>query len=86
MPESRQVSYQDGEKLASQLGIQFLETSAKDNVNVDEMFNSIIRLALKAKKTQLDKSSGQSKMLTKYVRPSYFSKTTYSNSKTCILL
>ena len=51
-PESRQVPYQDGAKLASQLGIQFLETSAKDNVNVDELLYSITRLALQAKKAQ----------------------------------
>ena len=41
LTEKREVSYQDGAKLASELGIQFLETSAKDNINVDEMFYAI---------------------------------------------
>ena len=34
MEEERVISYERGRQLADQLGIEFFETSAKDNVNV----------------------------------------------------
>jgi GTPase SAR1 family protein len=37
----REVSYDEGKKLAEELGIQFYETSAKDNIDVTEMFLDI---------------------------------------------
>jgi len=43
MEDERQVSRQDGEQLAAMLGIQFFETSAKDDLNVEEAFVTIAR-------------------------------------------
>eukprot|EP00636_Phaeomonas_parva_P012025 CAMPEP_0118876434 /NCGR_PEP_ID=MMETSP1163-20130328/17132_1 /TAXON_ID=124430 /ORGANISM="Phaeomonas parva, Strain CCMP2877" /LENGTH=203 /DNA_ID=CAMNT_0006812043 /DNA_START=45 /DNA_END=656 /DNA_ORIENTATION=+ len=43
MEEKREVSRQDGEQLAAMLGIQFFETSAKDDLNVEEAFVTIAR-------------------------------------------
>ena len=40
-PSERAVSYQQGKQLALEYGMQFLETSAKDNINVDESFAAI---------------------------------------------
>lgn len=37
----RVVSYQEGESLANELGIPFLEVSAKNNVNIDKAFTDL---------------------------------------------
>ncbi|KAK9845901.1 hypothetical protein WJX81_005561 [Elliptochloris bilobata] len=39
----RAVPYSKGQALADEFGIQFFETSAKSNVNVDEVFQSIAK-------------------------------------------
>lgn len=39
----RQVTFDQGKELARQHGIHFLETSAKDTVNIDELFASITK-------------------------------------------
>lgn len=41
MADKRQVSPEEGEKLAKELGLQFFETSAKDGTNVNQMFNKL---------------------------------------------
>ena len=38
MEEQRQISKERGESIASENGIPFLETSAKNNINVEEAF------------------------------------------------
>jgi len=40
--ESRKVSFEDGEKLAKRLNCDFIEASAKDNVNINEIFNNLV--------------------------------------------
>lgn len=37
----REVTYDEGRNLALELGMQFYETSARDNINVTEMFMAI---------------------------------------------
>ncbi|KOG96604.1 Ras family GTPase RAS1 [Saccharomyces eubayanus] len=44
LENERQVSYEDGLRLAKQLNAPFLETSAKQAINVDEAFYGLIRL------------------------------------------
>lgn len=39
--EKRQVSTEQGQALADELGIPFLEVSAKSNINVDQAFYSL---------------------------------------------
>ncbi|KZO99732.1 ras-domain-containing protein [Calocera viscosa TUFC12733] len=41
--DKRAVSVQQGEELANELGVRFLETSAKQNINVEEAFFSLAR-------------------------------------------
>ena len=41
MEEERKVSYEQGQELADSLGYSFFETSAKENVNVAEVFDKI---------------------------------------------
>ncbi|XP_010827138.1 PREDICTED: ras-related protein Rab-35 [Bison bison bison] len=50
---------EDAYKFAGQMGIQLFETSAKENVNVEEMFNCITELVLRAKKDNLAKQQQQ---------------------------
>ena len=38
----RQVTYEEGQELADQLGCPFFEASVKDNVNVDDAFEKLI--------------------------------------------
>lgn len=38
LSESREVSIQEGEQLAREYDIPFMETSAKDSLNVDNLF------------------------------------------------
>ncbi|EFA77183.1 Rab GTPase [Heterostelium album PN500] len=40
---SRKVTYEQGKALADELGIKFLETSAKDNVGVNAVFDTIVQ-------------------------------------------
>jgi Ras-related protein Rab-1A len=43
LTDKRVVTTQEGEALAQQYGISFLETSARDNTNVDEMFTAMAK-------------------------------------------
>lgn len=61
-PEKKAVSTEDAKKFAEQIGIEFYETSAKENVNVEEVFYAITRQVLQTKKEGTGKTtSGSSK-------------------------
>ena len=47
------VLTEDARRFADQMGIQLFETSAKDNINVEEMFRAVTELVLKSKKVTL---------------------------------
>ena len=42
MKEERKVSTEEGKKLADELGLPFMETSAKEGINVNEVFDDIV--------------------------------------------
>lgn len=54
--EKRVVSTEQGEQLAKELGIPFLEVSAKSNINIDKAFYS---LAADIKKRIIDTSKAE---------------------------
>lgn len=45
----------DAQRIAELMKIQLFETSAKDNINVEEMFLAITRMVLRTKKEQMHK-------------------------------
>lgn len=61
-PSAKVVLTEDATRFADQMGIQLFETSAKDNINVDEMFLAITRLVLRTKRLQKQRESGEEKI------------------------
>ncbi|KXJ29128.1 ras-related protein Rab-35 isoform X1 [Exaiptasia diaphana] len=59
-PERKVVETGDAQKFAQQMDIQVFETSAKENINVEEIFNAITKMVLQKKKEQQAKASEQS--------------------------
>ena len=47
LEESRKVSYDDGKKLADEFGFVFLETSAKTNLNIEDVFVEMSKTLIK---------------------------------------
>jgi len=54
-PDRKVVLTDDAKRFADQMGIRLFETSAKDNINVEEMFRAITELVLKSKKDQKER-------------------------------
>lgn len=61
-PDRKVVLTEDARRFADQMGIQLFETSAKDNINVEEMFRPITTLVLKSKKDQKELRDDPSKI------------------------
>lgn len=49
-PQRKVVVTEDAQAFADRMAIKLFETSAKDNLNVEEMFNAITRMVLSSKK------------------------------------
>ena len=49
----RVVTYEEGQKLAESYGVKFFETSAKDDINVTEAFESITEEIAEATKAKI---------------------------------
>jgi len=82
-PDRKVVLTEDARRFADQMGIQLFETSAKDNINVEEMFRSVTTLVLKSKKDQkerLDDPSGKINLKEGHRRPNQKAS---SKSKCC---
>ena len=48
------VTYERGKKLADQLGLEFFETSAKDNANVKQVFERLVDIICDKMSESLD--------------------------------
>jgi len=51
-PENKVVETEDAKRFALQMGVETFETSAKDNINIEDVFQHITKLVLKTKKDQ----------------------------------
>ncbi|ORY06176.1 ras-domain-containing protein [Basidiobolus meristosporus CBS 931.73] len=60
LENERQVSTQEGRDLAKQFGCRFIETSAKQRINVDEAFYNIVREIRRYNKESQGPSGGHS--------------------------
>lgn len=63
-PQKKVVLTEDAQRFAEQMGIQLFETSAKDNLNVEEMFLAITQKVLCHKKhmQSIDQPNDSSKI------------------------
>ncbi|XP_046386933.1 ras-related protein Rab-35 [Ischnura elegans] len=58
-PDKKVVLTEDAQRFADQMGIQLFETSAKDNLNVEEMFMAVTRQVLRTKKERKERQAIQ---------------------------
>ncbi|XP_066579264.1 ras-related protein Rab-35 [Amia ocellicauda] len=49
-PSRKMVDSQDAQRFSESMGVRLFETSAKENINVEEMFLAFTRMVLRAKK------------------------------------
>ncbi|EEB13443.1 GTP-binding nuclear protein RAN1, putative [Pediculus humanus corporis] len=59
-PDRKVVLTEDAKRFADQMSLQLFETSAKDNINVEEMFMSITRQVLRTKLEAKERQANQS--------------------------
>ena len=57
-PDRKVVLTEDARRFADQMGIQLFETSAKENLNVEEMFRAVTKLVLRSKRDQGSEMNG----------------------------
>jgi len=57
--ENKVVETEDARRFAEQMGVQIYETSAKDNINIEDVFSHITKLVLQTKKDQQAKANEQ---------------------------
>uniref|UniRef100_A0A8C1PHR3 Ras-related protein Rab-35 n=1 Tax=Cyprinus carpio TaxID=7962 RepID=A0A8C1PHR3_CYPCA len=62
-PASKVVETNDAQKFAEQMAIRLFETSAKENINVEDMFNCITELVLKTRTESVAKQQQQSEVV-----------------------
>jgi len=68
-PEQKVVLTEDAQRFANQMNIQLFETSAKDNINVEEMFMAITRQVLRSKKERKERQAIQNNEIVNLRKP-----------------
>ena len=58
-PSLKVVLTKDAQRVAELMKIQMFETSAKENINVEEMFLAITKMVLRTKKEQLNRQTNE---------------------------
>lgn len=58
LSDERSVSYEEGQDLAKQFGCAFLETSAKQGINVDQAFHDLVRIIRDKERPSVEKAVG----------------------------
>ena len=59
LDKRRRVSYSSGKELADSYGMTFYEVSAKENINIDELFKSVGHDIIKSKRDDILKATSQ---------------------------
>ena len=59
LDHKRQVSFDNGKELAEKYGIKFMETSAKDTVNIDELFLSTTKIFMEKQANTANGTKGK---------------------------
>lgn len=59
-PEKKVVLTEDAQRFADQMSIKLFETSAKENINVEEMFNEITKMVLQSKRDHKERQQHSS--------------------------
>ena len=62
MEAERVVTYDRGKQLADQLGLEFFETSAKENINVKNVFERLVDIICDKMSDSLDSDPSMSKV------------------------
>lgn len=62
MEHERVVSYERGRQLATQLGLEFFETSAKENINVKDVFERLVDIICDKMSDGLDSDQSMNNM------------------------
>ncbi|KAB7496653.1 Ras-related protein Rab-35 [Armadillidium nasatum] len=58
-PDRKVVLHEDAKRFADQMNIKLFETSAKENINVEEMFTVMTKMVLTSKKEQRARQNAQ---------------------------
>ncbi|KAE8744472.1 hypothetical protein FOCC_FOCC008947 [Frankliniella occidentalis] len=58
-PDRKVVLTEDAQRFADQMNIQLFETSAKDNINVEEMFMAVTRQVLRTKQDNKEQEANK---------------------------
>lgn len=58
-PAERQVTTEEGQQLASKYGIKHIETSAKDNINITELFQTLAKEIRENLKEEINYKDGK---------------------------
>ncbi len=84
LENKRVISYEQGKELAKQYNIQFLETSAKDTVNVDELFLNTTKIFLERQNSGSVKKDGKKdKVLKNGISVEKMNENPKKKNKTC---
>uniref|UniRef100_A0A8C5SD83 small monomeric GTPase n=1 Tax=Laticauda laticaudata TaxID=8630 RepID=A0A8C5SD83_LATLA len=58
LEDNRVIPTEDGKRLADELGLEFFEASAKDNINVKQVFERLVDIICEKMNESLDTNSG----------------------------
>ncbi|CAD8147363.1 unnamed protein product (macronuclear) [Paramecium tetraurelia] len=83
MDDKRAVSYEEGEALAKQLKLQFIETSAKLSTNIEQSFLTIAKNVLEKSQNSIKAESGQNMKIGQITSTQVIGNTNKKSSQCC---
>ncbi|CAD8114783.1 unnamed protein product [Paramecium sonneborni] len=83
MEDKRAVSYEEGEALAKQLKLQFIETSAKLSTNIEQSFLTIAKNVLEKSQNSVKADSAQNMKIGQITQTQVIGNTNKKSSQCC---